>query len=118
MLFNRPDATKGALPVGSSTPHAIHVPWTHLTQRPKLHLDRFSRFYTAHDRVRILYNMHSAKERVKQPHCHYYFRFNGSFPGKPGLASLHLPSTSQFPPFCSRRELGLSGTANKGNKQV
>ena len=29
---------------GASTPCVIHVSWTHPTQHPKLHLDRFSRF--------------------------------------------------------------------------
>jgi len=33
-------------PLGASTPHAIHVPWTHATQHSKLHLDRFSSFWT------------------------------------------------------------------------
>ena len=31
-------------PWGASTPHAIHIPSTHPTQNPKLHLDQFSRF--------------------------------------------------------------------------
>jgi len=26
-------------------PYVIHLPWTHATQHPKLHLDRFSRFW-------------------------------------------------------------------------
>jgi len=44
MLYNAfQSAThpKSALPMESSTPHVTHVPWTHLTQHPKLHLDRF-----------------------------------------------------------------------------
>jgi len=50
MLFNRPDTPKVTLPVANLHPHVIHVPWTLLTQHPKLHLDRFSRFCTAHGR--------------------------------------------------------------------
>ena len=42
---------KNALSVRASTPHVIHVPWTPPpTQHSKLHLDRFSRFRTAHGR--------------------------------------------------------------------
>jgi len=58
MFFNQPDTHKSALPVRASTPiHAIHVAWTHRTLHPKLHLDRFSRFCTAHRRVSVLYNV-------------------------------------------------------------
>jgi len=35
---------KVSLPVRTSTPHVILVPWTHLIQHPKLHIDRFSLF--------------------------------------------------------------------------
>jgi len=31
-------------------PYVIHVPWTHLTQDCKLHIDGFSHFCTAHGR--------------------------------------------------------------------
>jgi len=44
MLFNRPDTPKSVPSRG--TPHVTHVSWTHPTQHPKMHLDRFSRFYT------------------------------------------------------------------------
>jgi len=61
LLFNPPNPTlynafqsarhlKSAPSRGASTSHVIDVPWTHPTQHPKLHLDRFSRFCTAHDR--------------------------------------------------------------------
>jgi len=38
---------KVPLPVQASTSYVVHVPWTHPTQHFKLHLDRFSRFWTA-----------------------------------------------------------------------
>jgi len=44
MLFSRPDTPK--LLISVSVGH-LRVPWTHPTQHPKLHLDRFSRFCTA-----------------------------------------------------------------------
>jgi len=37
--------------------HVMCDPWPHPTQNPKLHLDWFSRFSTAHDRVPVFYNM-------------------------------------------------------------
>ena len=43
--------------MGASAPHVIHVPWNHLTQHPKLHLESFSRFCTAHDRESLVYNV-------------------------------------------------------------
>jgi len=49
--LNGPDAPKVSVPV-------IHVPCTNSTQYSKLHLDRFSRFCTAHGRVPILYSVH------------------------------------------------------------
>ena len=49
-------APKVPLPVGHLyPPHLIHVPWTHRTQHPKLHLDRFSRFCTAHDKETLYF---------------------------------------------------------------
>jgi len=33
---------KVPLPVRLSVPHVMHVPWTHLTQHPKLHVDWFT----------------------------------------------------------------------------
>jgi len=36
---------KVPLPVGASTSHVMHVPWTRPIQHPKLHLDRFSCFW-------------------------------------------------------------------------
>jgi len=54
MLFNRSDTPKVPLPLGASTPHVIHVScWTHPTRHPELHIDRFSRFRTAHGRVSL-----------------------------------------------------------------
>jgi len=50
MLFNWQDISKVPLPAGASTPHVIHILWTHSTQNPKLYLDRFKRFCTAHSR--------------------------------------------------------------------
>jgi len=50
IIFNLLDTPKVPLPVGVSTPHVIPVPWTRPTQRTKLHLDRFSRFYAAYGR--------------------------------------------------------------------
>jgi len=50
MLFSWPDTPKVSLPMGASTPHLIHVPWTHPSQYPKLHLDRsaiFAQFMAA-----------------------------------------------------------------------
>jgi len=54
MLFSLPDTPRVSLPLGSSTLHVMHVPWTNQTQHPKLHLDRFSRFGTARCRESIL----------------------------------------------------------------
>jgi len=51
-LFNRPDTAKVPFHVGASTPRVMHVPLTHVTQHPKLHLDRLSYFCTAHNRDR------------------------------------------------------------------
>jgi len=49
---------KNALSVRASTPHVIHVPWTPPpTQHSKLHLDRFSRFRTAHGKVSLYFTM-------------------------------------------------------------
>jgi len=36
-------------------PRVIHVPWTHPTLHSKLHLHRFSHFFTTHNSVPILY---------------------------------------------------------------
>jgi len=57
MLFNRPHTPKVTLAMQASTPHVIHVPYTHPNQHSELHLDRFSRFSTAHGRVSIVYNV-------------------------------------------------------------
>ena len=43
---------------GHLLPHVIHVPWTHLTQYSKQHLDRFDHFNGALGRVHILYSVH------------------------------------------------------------
>ena len=48
---------KVSLPVGASTPHVLHAPQTHPTHHPTLHLDWFSRFFTAHGIIH--YNVHS-----------------------------------------------------------
>jgi len=53
-----------ALPMGASTSHVMHVPWTHLTQHSKLHLDRFSRFSTAHGRESLYFTV-CVKTRLK-----------------------------------------------------
>ena len=56
ILFNRPNRhPKSAHSRGACTPHAIHVPWTHQTQHPMLHLDRFSRFCTARGRESLYF---------------------------------------------------------------
>jgi len=39
------------------THDVVHVPWTHLTQHLKLHLDRFSRFCTAHGRKSLYFTV-------------------------------------------------------------
>jgi len=57
MLFNLADTPKVPLPVRRLYPHEIHVPWSHLTQQPKLHLDWFSHFCAAHGSVPILHNV-------------------------------------------------------------
>jgi len=54
-LSYQPDTHKSA-PSRGLHPHAIHILWTHPTQYSKLHLDRFSRFRTAHD-IPVLYNV-------------------------------------------------------------
>jgi len=41
-----------------------HVPWTHPTQHPKLYLDRFSRFYTAHGRESLYFTMCAFKKLI------------------------------------------------------
>jgi len=41
---------KVSLSMWTSTPHAVHVPWTHPTQHHKLHLDLFSHFCIADGR--------------------------------------------------------------------
>jgi len=48
--FNRPDTPEVPLPMEASAAHVIHVPCTQPTQHPKLHVDWFSRFCTAHGR--------------------------------------------------------------------
>jgi len=48
VLFSRSDALKNAPSRWGIYTHVVHVPWTRLTQYPKLHLDRFSRFCAAH----------------------------------------------------------------------
>jgi len=55
ILFNRPDTPKRPSS-WASTPHVIQVPWTHLTQHLKLHLDWFSCFCTAHGRESLYFN--------------------------------------------------------------
>jgi len=50
MPFNRPHIPKVPLPMGASTPHTIHIPWTHPTPHSKLHLDGFSRVHEAYSR--------------------------------------------------------------------
>jgi len=57
MPFSRPDSTSSARSRVGVHPHVIHGPWTNLTQHPKLHLDRFSRFRTAHDRESLYFTM-------------------------------------------------------------
>jgi len=48
MLFNLPDTPWCFFLWGRLHSRVIHVPWTYLSQHSKLHLDRFSRFCTAH----------------------------------------------------------------------
>jgi len=56
MLSNQLDTLKKVpLPAGALTPHVIHVPWTHPTQHPKLHVDRFSHLCTVHSRVSLCF---------------------------------------------------------------
>jgi len=55
ILFNRPDTPKCPFS-WASTPHVIQVPWTDPTQHPKLHLDWFSCFCTAHGRESLYFN--------------------------------------------------------------
>jgi len=38
--------------MGDLEPHLIHGSWAHASPQPKRHLNRFSRFYGAHDRDR------------------------------------------------------------------
>jgi len=51
LLFNWSDISTSALPVGTPTSpcNRLHVPWTSQTRRSILHLDRLSRYSTAHD---------------------------------------------------------------------
>jgi len=42
---------------GIYTHHVAHVPWSHLTQHLKLHLDRFSRFCAAQGRESLYFTM-------------------------------------------------------------
>jgi len=46
MLHSRSDTLNVCLPLAASTPHVIHVPWTHLTQHSTLHLNQFSCFHS------------------------------------------------------------------------
>jgi len=57
MLFNRPDTPKVPLPMRHLHSYVMHVPWTHLTHHSKLHLERFSRFCTAHGRDYVYVTM-------------------------------------------------------------
>ena len=59
MLFNWPNTLKSALPVEA---FMYYIPcntcsWTYLTQHSKLHLDRFSRFCTAHGRESLYFTV-------------------------------------------------------------
>jgi len=44
-------------PDGGSGPHLIHSSWAHPSPHPKLHLDRFSRFWRAYSRYRPCYSV-------------------------------------------------------------
>jgi len=57
MLFNESDTPKVPLPWENLHFHVIHVPWINPTQHSKLHLDRFSRFRTAHCRESLYRTM-------------------------------------------------------------
>ena len=48
---------KSVLSVGESALQYNNGPWTHPTQHPKLHFDRFSRFCTAHGRESLYFTM-------------------------------------------------------------
>jgi len=57
MLYNALLIGKVPLLVQASTSLVRHVPWTHLSQHPKLHLDRFSYFCTALRRDSLYFTM-------------------------------------------------------------
>jgi len=54
--------------VGIYNPHVIHVPWTHLTQHPKMHLDQFSHFSTVylHPHIAVFHSPGSISHRKMQ----------------------------------------------------
>jgi len=60
MLFNQPDTPKTAPSRGASTPHVIHVTWTHPTQHPKLHLSgsavfaQLTEYFTTYVKTRLM----------------------------------------------------------------
>jgi len=43
--------------MGDLDPNLILIPWTYPSQKPKLHLDRFSRVYTDNRRVSLYFTM-------------------------------------------------------------
>jgi len=66
-------------PWGICIPIKYVVPWVHPTQHPKRHLDRFSRFCTAHGRKSLYFTMSAPFPKIAPSHGGSQHPFNTRF---------------------------------------